>query len=114
MKHFSLSTKIKSCLVGLTVLGLTACGDSKPAPPENTLGKEVFTKTCKVCHASGINGAPIFGNKKQWSKRIPQGIPTLVEHASNGYGLMPAKGGNTSLTTEEITAAVTYMVGQAK
>ena len=82
--------------------------------PENILGKTIFEGTCKACHGLGINGAPIFGNKIQWGKRAPQGIPTLVEHASNGYGLMPAKGGNESLTTEDITAAVTYMVENSK
>lgn len=75
-------------------------------------GEAVFKGTCKVCHAQGINGAPIIGNANMWAERVKQGIPTLVEHASNGHGLMPAKGGNTELTTEEITAAVTYMVEQ--
>ena len=34
--------------------------------------------------------------------RVDQGIPILVEHASNGFGLMPAKGGKTHLTEQEI------------
>lgn len=80
--------------------------------PVLSQGEVVFKGTCKVCHAQGINGAPILGNANMWQERVKQGIPTLVEHASNGYGLMPAKGGNTKLTTEEITAAVTYMVEQ--
>lgn len=80
--------------------------------PVLSQGEAVFKGTCKVCHAQGINGAPIVGNANMWEERVKQGIPILVEHASNGYGLMPAKGGNTDLTTEEITAAVTYMVEQ--
>ncbi|MBW8192530.1 c-type cytochrome [Neiella marina] len=90
---------------------LAACSEK---PPEPSAGELVFKGTCKVCHAQGINGAPIVGNKKMWGPRLEQGIPTLVEHASNGYGLMPAKGGNTELTTEQITAAVEYMVGQVQ
>jgi cytochrome c5 len=93
--------------IASAALGLTACGD-----PVMKLGEEVYNGTCIACHAQGLNGAPVFGNEKMWGKRIPQGIPTLVEHASNGYGLMPAKGGNMDLTTEEMTAAVTYMVAQ--
>ena len=77
-------------------------------------GEIIFKSTCKVCHAQGINGAPIVGNSKMWGERIKQGIPTLVEHATNGFNLMPAKGGNTELTSEEISAAVTYMVEQVK
>lgn len=85
---------------------------SQAVSPVLAQGEVVFKGTCKVCHAQGINGAPILGNANMWQERVKQGIPTLVEHASNGYGLMPAKGGNIELTTEEITAAVTYMVEQ--
>jgi cytochrome c5 len=88
---------------------LSGCGDKTLA-----LGEEVYKGTCIACHAQGINGAPILGNQKMWGKRLPQGIPVLVEHASNGYGLMPAKGGNTDLTKEQMTAAVTYMVSQVQ
>jgi cytochrome c5 len=100
---------ISKLLLASAVLSLTACGD-----PKMKLGEEVYNGTCIACHAQGLNGAPMFGNKKMWAKRITQGIPTLVEHASNGYGLMPAKGGNTDLTTEEIEAAITYMVAQVQ
>lgn len=100
------------------LLSITGCSQDsvqeEQKVPENILGKAIFEGTCKACHGLGINGAPIFGNKIQWGKRAPQGIPTLVEHASNGYGLMPAKGGNESLTTEDITAAVTYMVENSR
>ncbi len=75
-------------------------------------GKELYTKVCKVCHAQGINGAPILGNQKMWKKRAPQGLETLVDHAENGYGLMPAKGGKEELTRDEITNAVKYMLSQ--
>lgn len=70
--------------------------------------------TCKACHASGLNGAPIIGNKKMWNKRLGQGEEVLVQHAAEGYGLMPAKGGNTELTDEQIKLAVRYMLDQLK
>jgi cytochrome c5 len=88
---------------------LAGCGDKTLA-----LGEQVYKGTCIACHAQGINGAPMFGNKKMWAKRIGQGIPTLADHAYNGYGLMPARGGNMDLTKEEIEAAVTYMVAQVQ
>ena len=28
-----------------------------------SMGKEIYTANCKVCHAQGINGAPVLGNK---------------------------------------------------
>ncbi len=96
-------------------LSLLLCACSKSDEPAvESPGKLIVQQNCKVCHAQGINGAPIIGNKKMWGPRITQGIPTLAEHAINGYGLMPAKGGNTELTDEQIIEAVTYMVAQAE
>ena len=94
------------CLV-VVMFFLCSCED-----PRLAAGEQVFTGTCKVCHAQGINGAPIVGNKKMWGPRIEQGYETLVSHAQSGYGLMPARGGNEELTDEEIGSAVFYMISQ--
>ena len=75
-------------------------------------GSATYEAVCKVCHAQGINGAPILGNKKMWAKRAPQGLDTLVNHAMNGYGLMPAKGGRSELDQAQISNAVRYMLSQ--
>jgi len=75
-------------------------------------GARIVKKNCKVCHAQGANGAPIIGNNKMWNSRANKGIPQLVENVANGFGLMPAKGGNANLSDEEITLAVMYMLEQ--
>ena len=97
-------------IVALTaaILLLISCNNNT----EHRHGETVFMGLCVNCHAQGINGAPIVGNAKMWSARIEQGLPTLIEHANNGYGLMPAKGGSQSLSDEDVAAAVTYMVHQ--
>ncbi len=104
----SLSQKLMPICLLVTILVTIGC-EQKP-----TLGEVTYQETCVNCHALGINGAPILGNKKMWGKRLPQGLPTLVEHASNGYGLMPAKGGNEALTEKEIQAAIEYMIAQIR
>ena len=112
---FSNYTKIASTILVTSIL-ISGCSKTEPEPEEITpsIGEQVFNGTCKVCHAQGINGAPILGNKKMWQSRITKGVPTLIEHATNGFGLMPAKGGNTSLTDEEISAAVNFMVSKVQ
>jgi len=45
-----------------------------------------------------------------WASRILQGVPVLVFHAINGYGLMPARGGKESMSDTDVEAAVRYMV----
>jgi cytochrome c5 len=81
-------------------------------------GKATFTTTCSVCHGTGIAGAPKFGDKAAWAPRIAQGTATLYQHALNGFqgktGVMPPKGGNTSLSDDAVKAAVDYMVSAAK
>ncbi|MBD2858142.1 cytochrome c5 family protein [Spongiibacter sp. KMU-158] len=95
-------------LLGMLILLLIACGKD----PRLDEGLKVFTANCKVCHAQGINGAPIVGNKKMWGPRAAQGHSVLVSHAISGYGLMPARGGNPSLSDEDISNVVLYMLSQ--
>ena len=76
-------------------------------------GEALYAKACKVCHAQGINGAPVLGNQANWRDRKDQGLDVLVEHATNGYGLMPAKGGS-DLTEEEIRYVVKFMLDALK
>lgn len=112
-----MSKLLQILVVMLFSVVISACGEKsaeQPAPPQASAGELVYTKNCKVCHAQGINGAPMLGNKIMWQPRLEQGVDTLVQHASNGFGLMPAKGGNTALTTEEIESAVRFMVGKVQ
>lgn len=88
-----------------------------PAPSANLeLGKSVYGKTCALCHAAGVAGAPKPGDKADWGPRIAQGADTLYQHAIVGFtgqkGQMPAKGGNPALSDDEVKAAVDYMVAQ--
>ena len=73
-------------------------------------GEGIYGNVCSACHASGEAGAPIRGEEDAWAARTEQGFATLVDHAINGIGAMPAKGGNASLSDEEVEAAVAYMV----
>ncbi len=104
----------KFSMIGCLIL-LTACGEEeKVEAPVVSAGEQIFNKNCKVCHAQGINGAPILGNKAMWGPRVGQGIPTLTEHAINGFGLMPAKGGKKDLSDSDVQLAVAFMVSKAQ
>ncbi|MGB4813131.1 MAG: c-type cytochrome [Methylophilaceae bacterium] len=76
-------------------------------------GEEVFKATCAMCHNTGMMNAPKFGDKEAWKPRIAQGYDTLVNHAVNGIRSMPAKGGNSSLSDDEVAGAVKYMANDA-
>ena len=88
------------------------------AASEKPDGKKIFDASCAACHGAGIAGAPKFGDKAAWAPRIAQGITVLYAHAVGGYqgkgGVMPPKGGNTSLPDADVKAAVDYMVAAGK
>ena len=77
------------------------------------LGEDTYKAACAVCHDAGVAGAPKVGDASGWINRLEQGVDILVEHAINGYqgeqGFMPAKGGNPSLSDEQVQKAVEYM-----
>lgn len=79
---------------------------------------DVFNLACTACHTAGIAGAPKVGEASAWTARVAQGMDVLYDHAINGYqgsaGVMPARGGISSLSDEEVIAAVDYMVEQSR
>ena len=81
-------------------------------------GAQVFNQSCAACHSSGIAGAPKLGDQLQWKTRLTKGTEVLYVNALNGIsgssGVMPAKGGNASLSDAEVKAAVDYIVDKAK
>ena len=77
-------------------------------------GKKVYDTVCMACHASGVAGAPKYGDKAAWGPRIKQGQATLYNSALHGKGAMPAKGGNPSLSDADVKAGVDYMVAAGK
>lgn len=97
---------------------------TSPAPAAAGSGsdqaKAHFESKCVACHAanSAIPFAPKLGNKADWEPRIKQGKEILFKHAIEGFtnpkgGMMPAKGGFTDLSDDEVKAIVVYMANQA-
>lgn len=83
-----------------------AAANQAPAAPD---GEAIYNKVCVACHASGVSGAPIVGDKAAWKPRIALGTDALVKAALHGIGAMPPKGGCMSCTDDEIKAAVEFM-----
>ena len=85
---------------------------------EGTLdGSVIYAALCGACHTSGAGGAPKM-ERAAWAARIAQGADVMHKHAIEGYqgaaGIMPAKGGNPSLTDEQVIATVDWMVDNLK
>ncbi|MBD3790366.1 MAG: c-type cytochrome [Campylobacterales bacterium] len=77
-------------------------------------GQKIYEKTCAVCHGNEAMGAPVLGDKQAWSAVLKKGIDAVYKNALNGVNAMPPKGGNMSLSDEQVKATVDYMVNKAK
>ncbi len=125
--------RISGSLVLLTlVAALSGCGggeekaEAKPSAPwkwepddaELETGKQVYTRTCSLCHNEGEESAPRLTNSATWTERATKGEETLIKHAIEGFkgdrGTMPPRGDNADLTDEEVAAAVKFMIAAPK
>ncbi|KAA0010748.1 cytochrome c5 family protein [Billgrantia pellis] len=77
-------------------------------------GEAIYNQACMACHMTGAAGAPRRGEAGEWEGRIDQDIETLYDHAINGVGAMPPKGGNMGLSDDEVRAAVDFLVEPVK
>lgn len=85
-----------------------AAGAATVAKGDPAKGKAVYDAHCSACHAAGVAGAPKFGDKASWDKRIAQGYDTLLTHATKGIGAMPPKGG-ADIPDADLANAVAYL-----
>jgi cytochrome c5 len=77
-------------------------------------GKAVFTGKCLACHGREHSGAPQLGSATDWEPRLQQPLDTLIQHAINGYGRMPPKGGFSRVSDTDVAAAVAYAVNRSE
>lgn len=76
-------------------------------------GEAIYNSVCSVCHSIGLAGAPTTSDES-WAARLAQGPDIIQQHVLNGYqgvlAIMPAKGGRTDLSDNEIISALDHML----
>lgn len=89
-----------------------------PAVADVSQGQSVYNKSCALCHAAGVAGAPKPGDQADWGPRIAQGTDVLYKHSIEGFtgakGVMPARGGAASLSDGEVKSAVDFMISKSQ
>jgi len=76
--------------------------------------KDIYEHNCKMCHQTGLAGAPKFGNKADWQPRIDQGIDVLLKAAWSGIRAMPPKGNCIQCKEDDIKKTVEFMIDATK
>ncbi len=117
--------RISSAIKGVTPMQHLQKNQASPVPASvdtqataHPQGEMIYQISCALCHAQGVAGAPKTGDKAMWEIRMEKGADVLIKNAVEGYtgdaGIMPAKGGNSSLGDGEVAAAVMYMLDQSR
>jgi len=106
------------CVLTLTLaVTLAACGQTgqNNTQPEITesawsTGQRAYEDACAGCHEEGLFDAPRTGDREAWAGRSWLWEAVLFEHARDGFGQMPAKGGDTAMDDATVTKAAEYML----
>lgn len=83
------------------------------AAAEPKSAEQIVQTVCSSCHGTGVLGAPKIGDKGAWEQRMQQGLDTVVNLAINGIRAMPPRGGDASLSDEQVHDAVVYMLKES-
>ena len=109
--------RILAVLLVASALAVSACNNTQvremeAAPVASTTisGQEAYETQCAGCHETGINGAPVVGDRAYWENRSRLWQAVIMDHAKTGYLDMPARGGRSDLSDETIELAVEYML----
>lgn len=86
---------------------------ASPSAERIAQGEKVYKGACFACHDAGVAGSPKTGDIAAWTARIAAGNDAMYNAAINGKGVMPPKGGNMSISDDDVKAAVDYMVSKS-
>jgi cytochrome c5 len=117
--------RVAATAVMLAFLG--GCSDEGAAPqtprfddPRLQQGRTIWMQVCRNCHLTGVAGAPAIGDPAAWAERQRKGTDALYASAlqgiadDNGNWRMPPRGGNDTLSDEQVRRAIDYMLAAAQ
>ena len=68
-----------------------------------------YDKACKLCHDSGLMGAPKTGDAAAWAPRLEKGNEALMKSVKEGFNAMPPKGACMDCSDEEFQQLIDKM-----
>ncbi|MCA1771018.1 MAG: c-type cytochrome [Halomonas sp.] len=74
---------------------------------------DIYGAVCAACHDTGATGAPRKGDEPAWAERIGKGFDAVLANAINGIGAMPARGGDTSLSDDDMRQVVAFLLTES-
>ena len=75
--------------------------------------QEKWARSCALCHAAGVGGAPRVGVKADWQARIKKGPGMLMVNTIDGINQMPPLGYCQDCGLDDFAAMIKFMIGDA-
>lgn len=94
----------------LLTVALAAIAMSAAAAPN--MGK--YNKSCGVCHAQGVGGAPKTGDVEAWAPRLEKGMDALLATVVKGLNVMPPRGMCFDCSNDEYVEMIKFMAAPAE
>ena len=70
---------------------------------------DTYNRTCSICHANGVGGAPKTGDVDAWRPRLEKGMESLIRASNRGINGMPRKGMCYECSDQDYEALISYM-----
>lgn len=100
----------------VALISVTALADGSPNTADVAAGKAVYSQTCIACHGANGKGAipgvqDLTAANGPLSKSDEELLVSIAEgfQSSGSPMAMPPKGGNPSLTLDDIRAVINYL-----
>lgn len=110
--------------IGAAALCVAGCGkapnvghdlpvtEASSRVPRDPRLADLYTHSCRACHAVAESGAPLSGDSEAWRARWKKGLPTLVANTVQGADRMPAGGQCARCSVEDFEALIRFMAMQ--
>lgn len=79
------------------------------AVPADAALAAIYERSCRACHSQQAAQAPLVGFGPHWEARLAQGMPTLLQHAKDGFKGMPARGYCNDCSDQDFEGLIRFM-----
>jgi cytochrome c5 len=105
----------RTCVAAIAAFGWLLFVGHADAAPMIDAGQTLYESVCRACHGpeNVMVSAPKAGDTADWGQRLSRGsrgLETLADNAVNGFGAMPAKGGRSELSRDQILLVIKFMM----
>lgn len=98
-----------AALAGCSEEAAPSLSTTAQAVPADTALAQLYTASCRQCHANPAAGAPLTGDAAAWAPRLAKGMDTLLEHSINGFQGMPPMGLCMQCSEAQFRALIAFM-----